>query len=84
MKASTPDAVVRVVADEKTSAGITLDVRSATAVWILALIALVATLYLARAFFVPLLFGILVSYALRPVVDWFERYRVPRALDVPF
>jgi predicted PurR-regulated permease PerM len=80
LKASTSDAVVRVAADEKTSAGTTLDVRSATAVWILALIALVAALYLARAFFVPLLFGILVSYALRPVVDWFERYHVPRAL----
>lgn len=50
------------------------------AVWTLALIAVVAALYLARAFFVPLLLGILVSYALHPVVDWFERYRIPRAL----
>ena len=32
------------------------------------------------AFFVSLLFGILVSYTLAPIVDWFERYRVPRAV----
>jgi predicted PurR-regulated permease PerM len=49
-------------------------------VWILALIAVVAALYLGRAFFVPLLLGILVSYALRPIVDRFERYHIPRAL----
>jgi predicted PurR-regulated permease PerM len=54
--------------------------RSATALWILAFIAIIAALYLARAFIVPLLFGILVSYTLRPVVDWLERYRIPRAL----
>ena len=52
----------------------------ATALWILALVALVAALHLARAFFVPLLFGILVSYTLAPIVDWFERYHVPRAI----
>lgn len=44
----------------------------------LALIALVAALYLARAFFVPLLIGILASYALRPVVDWLEAHFIPR------
>lgn len=54
--------------------------RSETALWILAFIAIIAALYLARAFIVPLLFGILVSYTLRPVVDWLERYRIPRAL----
>ncbi len=46
----------------------------------IALIALVAALYLARAFFVPLLIGILTSYALRPVVDWLEKGHVPRAV----
>ena len=48
------------------------------ALGILALIALVAALYLARAFFVPLLIGILGSYALRPVVDWLEAHFIPR------
>jgi len=46
---------------------------------ILAIIALVAALYLARAFFVPLLIGILASYTLRPVVDWLQARRIPRA-----
>ncbi len=45
---------------------------------VLAAIALVAALYLARGFFVPLLIGILASYALRPVVDWLEARHVPR------
>jgi predicted PurR-regulated permease PerM len=45
---------------------------------VLAGIALVAALYLARAFFVPLLIGILASYALRPVVDWLDAHYIPR------
>ena len=48
------------------------------ALLVLAGIALVAALYLARAFFVPLLIGILASYALRPVVDWLEAHYIPR------
>ena len=46
---------------------------------ILAIIAIVAALYLARAFFVPLLIGILASYALRPFVDWLKACHIPRA-----
>ncbi len=52
--------------------------RMILAVGVLAVIAVVAALYLARAFFVPLLLGILASYALRPVVDWLKLCRVPR------
>jgi predicted PurR-regulated permease PerM len=48
------------------------------AVGILAVIALVAALYVAHAFFVPLLIGILTSYALRPLVDWLKVCHVPR------
>jgi predicted PurR-regulated permease PerM len=44
----------------------------------LAVIAFVAALYLARAFFVPLLIGILASYALHPVVDWLQAHYMPR------
>lgn len=47
---------------------------------ILAVIALVAALYLARAFFVPLLIGILVSYTLSPVVEWLKVWYVPRSV----
>ena len=46
---------------------------------LLALIALIAALYVARAFFIPLLIGILASYALRPAVDWLGKCRIPRA-----
>jgi predicted PurR-regulated permease PerM len=45
-----------------------------------AIAALVAALYLARAFFVPLLIGILASYALTPLVNGLAAWRVPRAL----
>ena len=69
-----------IVTEEVASLGAAPNEKSATPVWILAFIALIAALYLARAFFVPLFFGILVSYALRPVVDWLGRYRIPRAL----
>jgi predicted PurR-regulated permease PerM len=48
------------------------------AVGILAVIALVAALYVAHGFFVPLLIGILASYALRPLVDWLKVCHVPR------
>ena len=43
-------------------------------------IAVVTALYLGRAFFVPLLIGILASYALCPFVDWLQKARVPRAV----
>jgi predicted PurR-regulated permease PerM len=48
------------------------------AVGVLAVIAVVAALYLARAFFVPFLIGILASYALHPLVDWLKAGHVPR------
>jgi predicted PurR-regulated permease PerM len=48
------------------------------AVGVLAVIAIVAALYLARAFVVPLLLGILASYALSPVVEWLKAIRIPR------
>jgi predicted PurR-regulated permease PerM len=47
---------------------------------VLAILALVAALYLARAFLVPLLLGILTSYALRPIVDGMQLLRIPRAI----
>jgi predicted PurR-regulated permease PerM len=46
---------------------------------ILATITVVGALYLARAFFVPLLIGILASYALRPIVDALKAWRIPPA-----
>lgn len=52
----------------------------AVGVAILSGIAIVAALYLGRAFFVPLLLGILASYALAPLVDWLNARGIPRAI----
>ena len=57
-----------------------LDSRIHPAAAVLAVLALVAALYLARGFFVPLLIGILASYALHPLVDWLKACRVPRSI----
>lgn len=54
--------------------------RLSVAIGLLVVIAVVASLYLARAFFVPLLIGMLASYALHPLVDWLKSYHVPRAV----
>ena len=56
------------------------DSRVHLAVGLLAILALAAALYLARGFFVPLLIGILASYALHPLVDWLKACRVPRSV----
>jgi len=60
-------------------AGAFRDPQIRLAIGLLAAFALVAALYLARAFFVPLLIGILASYTLHPLVDWLAAWRVPRA-----
>ncbi|SCY61217.1 Predicted PurR-regulated permease PerM [Nitrosospira sp. Nl5] len=78
-KAPTSNVDVVAVAVETTS-GITRIARTGVGVWILVLLALVAALHLARELVVPLLFGILVSYALRPVVDWLDRWHIPRVV----
>jgi predicted PurR-regulated permease PerM len=46
----------------------------------IALIVLPFVLYAGAAFFIPLFFSLFLSYALSPVVDWMERYRIPRAV----
>lgn len=56
------------------------DGRLHVAAGVLAVVALVAALYLARGFFVPLLIGILASYTLHPLVDGLEAWRVPRSV----
>lgn len=56
-----------------------VDVRSAS----LALLALLASVYVlhwAGAVFIPLLLGVMLSYALSPAVNRLQRWRVPRAL----
>ena len=56
-----------------------IDVRSASLA-LLAALASVFALRWAAAVLIPLLLGLLLSYALSPVVDRLQRWRVPRAL----
>ncbi|MEO6983835.1 MAG: AI-2E family transporter [Paralcaligenes sp.] len=55
---------------------------SSIALSILATIAFVYALQWAREFFIPLIFGVLISYTLNPMVVWLERIKVPRAIGV--
>lgn len=57
-----------------------IDVRS-IALTVLAVLAAVFMLHWASAVFIPLLIGVILSYALDPIVDRFERWRVPRWLS---
>jgi predicted PurR-regulated permease PerM len=43
-------------------------------------LAAVFALYWARAFFIPLLFGVMISYALSPLVTLMQKWRIPRSL----
>jgi predicted PurR-regulated permease PerM len=64
-------------------AGVLRDSRihlAAGALAALALFALIAALYLARGFFIPLLIGILASYTLYPLVAWLKARHVPRSI----
>jgi predicted PurR-regulated permease PerM len=57
-----------------------VDVRSASLV-VLATLASVFMLRWASAVFIPILVGLLFSYALSPVVNWLHLHRVPRAVS---
>lgn len=57
-----------------------VNVRSFSLV-LLATMAGVFMLRWASAVFIPLVVGMLFSYALSPVVDWLTRHRIPRALS---
>jgi hypothetical protein len=54
-----------------------VDVRSA-ALAVLAVMAVVFTLHWAKAVFVPLMLSLLLTYALAPLVDWLERWKISR------
>jgi predicted PurR-regulated permease PerM len=57
-----------------------VDVRSMALV-VLTVIAVLAVLRWANAFFIPLMLGLVFSYALSPLVDALERYKLPRSLS---
>ena len=57
-----------------------VDIRS-TSLVVLTVIAVTASLYFARSFFAPLVLGVLISYALYPIVSFMHhRLKVPRVL----
>ncbi|MBC5781950.1 AI-2E family transporter [Ramlibacter sp. USB13] len=51
------------------------------ALTVLVVIAILAVLRWASGFFIPLMLGLVFSYALSPVVDWLQARKVPRALS---
>jgi len=57
-----------------------VDVRSMALV-VLTSLAVLAVLHVASGFFIPLMLGLVFSYALSPVVEALHRLRVPRALS---
>jgi predicted PurR-regulated permease PerM len=65
------------IGEPEPAAGVSLVTVGVT---IMSAIAIVAALYLGRAFFVPLLLGILASYALAPLVDWLDGRGIARAI----
>jgi len=79
-----PDAVIASAADTALepapvpAAAAPADERGA-ALTVIAVIAIVTALDLAQLFFIPLLFGILIAYALSPLVAALQRVHVPRA-----
>jgi predicted PurR-regulated permease PerM len=57
-----------------------VDIRSA-ALTVLAILAFVMVLKIAAGMIIPIVLGILISYALDPVVGWMERIRIPRPIS---
>src|SRR5690349_10340978 len=49
---------------------------------LIATIAGIAALYWGQKFFIPLVFGILISYTLNPLVNWLQKLRFPRVAAV--
>jgi predicted PurR-regulated permease PerM len=56
------------------------NVRS-VALGVLMVLAVLAVLKLASGFFIPLMVGLVFSYALSPLVDWLHGMRIPRAVS---
>ena len=57
-----------------------VDIRNMSLV-VLTVLAILAVLRWASAFFIPLMVALVFSYALSPVVDWLAKRRVPRTIS---
>lgn len=56
------------------------DVRNLSLL-VLAVLASIFALHLAQSVFIPIVFGILIGYALDPIVSWFGRWKIPRPIS---
>jgi len=74
-----PSAVVA-AADGGPRVPVPVDMRNA-ALTVLAVIAVLLVLHYAQSVFIPLVLGLLISYALGPVVTRLQKFRVPRAIS---
>lgn len=74
-----PALVEPTVEPDRVHLNMPVDVRSASLA-LLALLGIVFTLHWAGAVFIPLLLGLMFSYALSPAVDRLQRWRIPRAI----
>ena len=68
------EGLVRIVPDPP------VDVRSVSLV-VLATLASLYTLHWASAVFIPVMVGLLFSYALSPIVGWLQTWRIPRVVS---
>lgn len=50
------------------------------ALTVLAVLAVIFVLHWARAFFIPLMLGVMISYAFSPLVNRMQKWRIPRAI----
>jgi len=57
-----------------------INIRS-TSLVIIAVVAVIGSLYLARSLFAPLVLGVLISYAWYPVVSFLDQWFIPRAVS---
>jgi len=56
-----------------------VDVRSLS-LTVLTVLAIIFVLHWARAFFIPLMLGVMISYAFSPLVNRMQKWRIPRAI----
>ena len=73
LETATPDAA------QLPTARMPVDVHSLSLA-LLTVLAVIFALYWARPFFIPLMFGVMISYALSPLVNWMQKWRIPRAI----
>lgn len=74
-----PDPPFPATEPERTAVRIPADIRSA-ALTVLAVLGVILVLQYAQAVIIPIVLGVLISYALDPIVSLLTRLRLPRPL----